>query len=93
MSNNYSWYEHSGIIECMSFKAAYQLCRQMYRHHFHCESDFVKGNTRIMLLHKCKTDIIIYVYNQLREPITNTTITYNDYIRKVVKRYENEKIG
>lgn len=83
MSNNYIWVEQTHIIECFSFKAAYQLCRQMYRHNFYCETETFMGNTRIILLHKSKTDIILYVYNELRDPLTNRKISYTDYIKSL----------
>lgn len=81
MSNKYIWFEQTQLIECLSFKAAYQLSRQLYSHNFYCENECVMGNTRIIQLHKCKTDIIIYVYNELREPLTNKIVSYTDYIK------------
>jgi len=83
MSNNYIWFEQTHIIECLSFKAAYQLCRQMFRHRFFCKDEIVMGNTRTILLQKRKTHIILYVYNELRDPLTNRKISYTDYIKSL----------
>lgn len=83
MSNNYIWSEQTNIIECLSYKVAYQLCRQMYRHNFYCETETVMGNTRIILLHKCKTDIILYVSNSVYDIINHKEIKYTDYIKSL----------
>lgn len=55
----------------------------MYRHQFYCDCETVLGNTRIFQLHKCNTDVIIYVYNELRDFISNEKVTYTDYIHSL----------
>lgn len=83
MSNNYIWFSETNMIQCTSFKAAYQLCRQMYRHNFFCINEAELANTRLFLLHKCNTDIIIYVYNELRDPLSNKVVSYSSYINSL----------
>lgn len=83
MSNNYIWFEHTNMIQCTSFKAAYQLCRKMYKHNFYCENETVIGNTRIIQLRKCNTDIIIYVSDKVYDMFNHETISYKDYINSI----------
>ena len=80
MSKNYIWFSETNMIQCLSFKACYQILRQLYRHKFYCENECVIGNTLIFQLHKCNTDIIIYVHDKVYNMHNHETISYKDYI-------------
>lgn len=83
MSKNYIWFSVTNMIQCFSFKACYQLIRQLYRHQFYCINETEMANTRIFLLHKCNTDIIIYVPNEVYDMYNHETISYKDYIKSL----------
>lgn len=88
MSNNYIWFELTNSIQCLTFRAAYQISRQLFRHRFYVVNDVILGYTHLITFKKCNTSIIVYFTESHKEPITNTVVTYNDYIQKVVKRHE-----
>ena len=87
MSDNYKWYPIPCMIDCNSFKACYQVCRQLKRHGFEKTYEMTMGNTRIISYIKNETDITLYIYNKLTEPLTHRKITYIDYISKLSDRY------
>lgn len=87
MSNNYKWHSITGMIDCDSFKACYQVCRQLKRHGFEKAYEMTTGNTRIISYVKNETDITVYIYNELTDPLSRRKIGYIDYINTLAKRY------
>lgn len=94
MSDNYKWYSIQSSIECNSFKACYQICRQLKRHGFGKAYEMKMGNTRIISYVKNGTDITIYIYNELIEPLTRRKISYSSYIQSLTNdRYRPHRKG
>lgn len=87
MSNNYKWHSITGMIDCGSFKACYQVCRQLKRHGFEKAYEMTMGNTRIISYVKNETDITVYVYNELTDTLSRRKIVYIDYINTLAKHY------
>lgn len=87
MSDNYKYYSENGMIDCQSFKACYQICRQLKRHGFEKTYDDYIANTRIISFSKNRTEITVYVYNELIDPLTGHKFSYIDYISKLADRY------
>jgi len=87
MSDNYQWYSIQASIDCNSFKACYQICRQLKRHGFVKAYETTMGNTRILSYVKNETDITVYIYNELQEPLSHRKISWHDYIQRLAERY------
>lgn len=82
------------MIDCNSFKACYQVCRQLTRHGFGKAYELTMGNTRIISYVKNETQITVYIYNKLTEPLTRRKISYIDYIQSLTNdRYRPHRKG
>lgn len=83
MSDNYNWHSWGNMVDCNSFKACYQICRQLKRHGFSKAYEMTMGNTRVISYVKNETDISVYIYNGLTDPLTRRKISYIDYIESL----------